>query len=150
MTEWTKLDTAGKIEVVKQAWRANAPVSAWAPKGVSRGAVLGLYKRNPELRKTHPLNPPGERRQVKPAAARINVDLSPFIRLFAGKSLLSLERRDCRYPVHGEGASTIFCGCRATDGRSYCAHHLEICTGIGTESERRAVKTMEHITEKER
>lgn len=45
------------------------------------------------------------------------------------KTLMALERRECRFPVSGSGAGTLFCAAPVDPwmpgfvGGSYCAHH---------------------------
>jgi hypothetical protein len=40
-------------------------------------------------------------------------------------ALFDLKAHHCRWPVSGEGASTLFCGADKTDGSSYCQFHFE-------------------------
>lgn len=53
------------------------------------------------------------------------------------KRMFELESRECRWPIAGSGADTLFCGREASG--SYCDHHRQRSTGVGTISERRAV-----------
>lgn len=55
-------------------------------------------------------------------------------------ALVDLRRRDCRWPVAGEGAATLFCAHPAGGGASYCAAHRARARGAGTISEQKALK----------
>lgn len=52
------------------------------------------------------------------------------------KRMFELEARECRWPIAGSGADTLFCGHEAYG--TYCDHHRQRSTGVGTISERRA------------
>lgn len=65
-------------------------------------------------------------------------------------SLLELTNRTCRYPTHGQGEATFFCGHGAELEDAYCAHHRARCAGRGTESERGALKQLSRIIRAER
>ena len=39
------------------------------------------------------------------------------------KTLMELGRCDCRWPVEGEGADTLFCGLPKKQFSSYCEDH---------------------------
>jgi GcrA cell cycle regulator len=48
-----------------------------------------------------------------------------------------LTFRSCRFiPGDPDGAQTLFCGDPTVTGKSYCPHHLALCWGRGTPSER--------------
>lgn len=53
--------------------------------------------------------------------------------------LLELNHDNCRWPVEGSGAKTLFCGHNVETGKSYCACHARLSVGRGTEGERRAL-----------
>jgi hypothetical protein len=53
-------------------------------------------------------------------------------------SLVDLMQGQCKWPI-GQDAPYLFCGCEAVEGKSYCAAHYAIATGIGTPSERDAI-----------
>jgi GcrA cell cycle regulator len=50
----------------------------------------------------------------------------------------------CRWPI-GDDAPFLFCACKAMTGSSYCAAHKERAFGIGTRTERRAIKDAELV-----
>jgi GcrA cell cycle regulator len=87
----------------------------------TRGAVPGLT-----------LPPPSALKPAKPVKLRC-VGVRP--RLI---TLLELERGDCRYPYGGdkEGEEISFCGHPRQPGSSYCAPHLRLTRGPGTQSGR--------------
>jgi GcrA cell cycle regulator len=55
-----------------------------------------------------------------------------------------LARDGCRWPI-GEDSPFLFCACNAVIGSSYCAAHKERAFGMGTRTERRAIKDAEHV-----
>ena len=64
-------------------------------------------------------------------------------------SLLDLEPDDCRYPFGGdaEGEAITFCGHPRREGSSYCVSHFHLTKGIGSASERSAVKVLLRLVE---
>lgn len=68
-----------------------------------------------------------DRAQAQPAPKPLNVPL------------LELNHDNCRWPVEGSGAKTLFCGHNVETGKSYCACHARLSVGRGTEGERRAL-----------
>ena len=64
-------------------------------------------------------------------------------------SLLELEAGDCRYPFGGdaEGEAITFCGHPRREGSSYCVSHFHLTRGIGSASERSAVKVLLRLVE---
>lgn len=67
----------------------------------------------------------------RPAKAPEIYDASALL-----KRMFELEARECRWPIAGAGADTLFCGHEASG--TYCDHHRQRSTGVGTISERRA------------
>jgi GcrA cell cycle regulator len=63
--------------------------------------------------------------------------------------LLELEARDCRYPYGGdkEGEAITFCGHPRRVGSSYCVSHFRLTRGLGSASERSAVKVLLRLVE---
>jgi GcrA cell cycle regulator len=55
-----------------------------------------------------------------------------------------LARDGCRWPI-GDSAPFLFCACNAVIGSSYCAAHKERAFGMGTRTERRAIKDAELV-----
>ncbi|XAI95166.1 GcrA-like cell cycle regulator protein [Microcystis phage Mwe-JY13] len=60
-------------------------------------------------------------------------------RLPHAKPLHDLERNECKWPL-GEDRPYRFCACQTTQAGTYCAHHVVKAIGVGTKSEREAVK----------
>lgn len=59
-------------------------------------------------------------------------------------TLLNLTTRNCRWPVGGDGADTLFCGAPKLLG-SYCSTHAMRAIGRGTESERTAHRRLKAV-----
>jgi len=59
-------------------------------------------------------------------------------------TVLDLKAMECRWPDddRNEEGLITFCGCRTVDGSSYCTEHKALARGVGTVSERNAVKTL--------
>jgi hypothetical protein len=52
-----------------------------------------------------------------------------------------LTVRSCRFiPGDPDGVRTLYCGDPTVSGKSYCPHHLALCWGRGTDSERSATR----------
>lgn len=174
MTTWSELRPDAKIEAVKLAWRPNIVVRHMLedlPQGATKNAVIGVYNRNPDLRISHPLNACPIKRQYhrtverparvakrvyRPVAVkRAVVPVAPtepalYDAASMRLSLLELTNRTCRYPTHGQGETTFFCGHGAELDDAYCSHHRARCTGRGTESERGALRQLSRIIRAER
>src|SRR4029453_12564972 len=50
---------------------------------------------------------------------------TPAATEFLGKSIIDLERDECRYP-EGDGP-ILFCGQRVVQGSPYCPQHTKLC-----------------------
>jgi hypothetical protein len=55
-----------------------------------------------------------------------------------------LPRDGCRWPI-GDSAPFLFCACKAMTGSSYCDTHRHRSQGVGTRTERRAIKDAELV-----
>jgi hypothetical protein len=55
---------------------------------------------------------------AEPAAPPVLVDLS------SAKILADLDPKDCRFPVAGEGADTLFCAAPKAEASCYCLAHV--------------------------
>lgn len=57
-------------------------------------------------------------------------------------SLMDMKPHQCRWPVNDreKDGEHLFCGRDSIEGSSYCQHHKERSVGLGTWSERAAVK----------
>lgn len=42
------------------------------------------------------------------------------------KTLIDLGRTDCRFPISGEGADTLFCCAWRPEGKTYCDAHAKV------------------------
>jgi GcrA cell cycle regulator len=64
-------------------------------------------------------------------------------------SVVELEADDCRYPYGGdaEGEAITFCGHPRREGSSYCVSHFHLTRGVGSASERSAVKVALRLVE---
>ncbi|NHT75907.1 GcrA cell cycle regulator [Rhizobiaceae bacterium CRRU44] len=58
------------------------------------------------------------------------------------KTLVDLNKDDCRWPVNGERAETRFCCHAVSQGSSYCEYHRLAAKGSGTVSERLAAREL--------
>lgn len=136
---------------------------------ISRNVIMGLYDRNRAAFADMPLSNDGRPSHVKQPAARprrlklmpvINDVPNPPAPLDAEPAdlpampsgprpllltLLELGNRDCRWPVGGEKAGTLFCGHPQAPGSSYCDCHKRMSVGRGTESERNAHKLLKAV-----
>lgn len=113
--------------MVKEAWVEGLSAQDIADKlpyaNVTRRAVLGLYGRYPELRRTHPLN----FKFVAGADSNIvgygvvgftREEANAYDAKATGMTLLELENWNCKWPV----GQNSFCGHARASG-SYCTHH---------------------------
>ena len=136
-------DSASKIAVA---------LCAAGRRGTSRNAVIGRMHRlklspmarrhhtqeaqptpapkaAPKPRAAHPARPEPDKAmpqvalKARVAKARVLPPDAPAP--IAGVALLEALSWHCRFPS-GEGPTLRFCGARALDGRSYCAHHHRI------------------------
>lgn len=67
------------------------------------------------------------------------------IRQSVPKVLMDLCADDCRWPVN-DRSPFLFCCEEREPGSSYCSHHRAISKGLGTISERNAVKELKRIS----
>lgn len=151
------------VETLKKLWAEGRSVGEIAAElgGVSRNAVIGKAHRlhlvahvnapehgKPIVRvpvakpfiRTARL-PKAKVDPVKVAAVKKMVERTAALPAPAplNFTLLELNHGDCRWPVSGDGAKTLFCGHNVEAGKSYCACHGRMSVGRGTESERKAV-----------
>lgn len=77
--------------------------------------------------------------KVAPAPLSVLVDDSVIKPRPLLMKLFDLGNNDCRWPVEGEKADTLFCGHNTHDGSPYCAYHFRVAyRPRETSSERRA------------
>lgn len=152
--------TPERIETLKTLWAdgKSATEIAMMMGGISRNAVMGKVHRldihaRLEREANAPRKPlvrtPRQPRVAKPktiapkkpAVAPKPVDESIMGHMEPGVTplllkLFELDARDCRWPVSGEKADTLFCGHPMMEGSSYCCFHRNLSRGEGTRSER--------------
>lgn len=69
----------------------------------------------------------------------LHMDDYELTRLPHAKLLHNLAAGECKWPL-GEDRPYRFCACQTTQAGTYCAHHVVKAVGVGTKSEREAVK----------
>lgn len=136
---------------------------------ISRNVVMGLYDRNRSEFTDMPLSNDGramtqtrkaekaKRLKLAPVTEEVQnppapVDAEPadLPALPSGPrplllKLFELGNHDCRWPVGGEKADTLFCGHPQARGSSYCDCHKRMSFGRGTESERSAHRVLKAV-----
>jgi len=106
--------------------------------GITRNAVIGKARRlgigfcatNPGGRPKSGRKPrahPFVERKVKhthfPPAPAVDLPLEPVANPV---TLMQLTDETCRWPVAGDGATTMFCGAMPACGHAYCAGHCRM------------------------
>jgi len=79
-----------------------------------------------------------------PDAATLAVGVWAALPSTAPVALEFLARDGCRWPI-GDSAPFLFCACKAMTGSSYCSTHRHRSQGVGTRTERRAIKDAELV-----
>ena len=144
-----------------------AALSARYREDITKNSITGLYNRyRDQLRDIPPkgaVRPPKREpksrapKVKKPAAAEPSISKGKRVSLVPPKmseavlpklgsapaacepkTMVDLAAPDCRWPVSGEKANTLFCAMPADEGSSYCLHHRCVSRGKGTVSERTA------------
>jgi len=170
---WTDERTAILVDL----WKAGLScgrIAAELGDGATRNSVIGKVHRLKLPRRLtsdrFPTRKPGERgpdrklRMTKPRRIALGqpADLPPIkisqqkpqgeawepITGFEPVSLLDLEAGQCKWPV-GKDSPHHFCGAPATH-RHYCEHHHAWSVGVGTPSERSAIKAAKRADSFER
>jgi len=139
MTRPTREETANRI---RRVWSYGDTQTMLAEKlGVTASAISGMYRRNPELKNTHPLGGNVGRNAADPSpeprpgpnayiqrASRIEAKRAihdtpaPEVSDKPGRyTMLTLPDNGCKWP-HGDRQIT-FCGCTREPGRPYCPTH---------------------------
>jgi GcrA cell cycle regulator len=114
------------------------PVTKQTGNNGSAGKYRGLIN---AARKARAAPPPD---MFTPDAATLAVGAWAALPGTAPVTLEFLARDGCRWPI-GDSAPFLFCACKAMTGSSYCAAHKERAFGMGTRTERRAIKDAEHV-----
>jgi GcrA cell cycle regulator len=105
-----------KVERPRQAKRHRVesrppprPKSAVYQDHVTRSAILAERRR----------------KAVEPPVIEVNAeeDIEPGVDVTAWVGIMGINQHTCRYPVHGTGASTLFCGHHPVEGKPYCPGH---------------------------
>ncbi len=155
----------GKIEMLRrlvaQGYSANQIAKELG--GFSRNAIVGKCTRlgltlsgqvgRPDLKPKSGLVRTSRVPKKKPEPAKVS-ELQRFIDRAPppvadsipmpkslGLTLMELESHNCRWS-EGEREHITFCGHQIEQGRSYCAYHVRLSRGKGTESERRAAREL--------
>lgn len=84
-------------------------------------------------------------RSIADAIAGIDAPMAPVCNSL-GRLVADLESHQCRFPLHGQRATTRFCAVEISPsdwqpgkpGGCYCRFHRQLSQGCGTESERSA------------
>lgn len=139
MSTWS--DPARKA-LLKKLWADGLSaqhVAAHFP-GVTRSAVLGAVHRYGLAHRSTVRRPKPQRAKRKPASVyhhqpTVEFPAEPcaplrgdvFVPHAERKSILDLDRGDCRWPIGDPGHPDFhFCNGRQEPGQSYCAHHVSI------------------------
>ena len=162
--------TDERIETLKRLWNEGKSGTeiARALGGVSRNAVIGKAHRLSLHIHPHAPDPNRPKVTAKPkikplvASAQFAKSKPDPVKMAEVKkiesrpapadvpkpllvALFDLGHSDCRWPVQGDKASTLFCGHNTVPNCSYCAGHKRMSIGRGTESERTALKVLRAV-----
>jgi hypothetical protein len=107
----------------------------------SAGKYRGLIAAARKAREATALPPPDI---FTPDAATLAVGVWAALPSTAPVALEFLARDGCRWPI-GDSAPFLFCACKAMTGSSYCSTHRHRSQGVGTRTERRAIKDAELV-----
>ena len=97
---------------------------------VNRIRAAGLIK---EVRGKPVAKKPKPQRAPEPKPVLVEDDFDPFfVESTNGEfgkriSILDLQPRQCKYPVHSQGSFHLFCGETDTGDSRYCQMHKDIC-----------------------
>lgn len=154
---WRSLSPSDKVALVQSVYDGTGTASRIAAAigpAITRNAVIGVYTRNPELAKTHPLGPnlsqrkmmavgkaarakkmkaPAKKEKASKPPADIKLPPSPPPEPvkppeFRNVSLVALKTGECKWPS-GDPRTEDFGFCGAATGdilKPYCAHHTHI------------------------
>jgi GcrA cell cycle regulator len=139
------------------AYSRNATIGRARRMGISDLGQSGAPRRPKRRRKPRPtqFDKMRKRRAAKPRPSRPVLKRAAALKLRCVAivprhlSLLDLEPNDCRYPFGGDedGEAITFCGHPRRQGSSYCVSHFHLTRGIGSASERGAVKVLLRLVE---
>lgn len=140
----TRNAVIGKVHRMKFPKPAPAPASVLKPatKQTGNNGSAGKYRGLiAAARKAREAPPPD---MFTPDAATLAVGAWAALPGTAPVALEFLARDGCRWPI-GDSAPFLFCACKAVIGYSYCDTHRHRSQGVGTRTERRAIKDAEHV-----
>lgn len=142
----TKNAVIGKVHRMKYPKRKAQkfkPKAAPAPASVLKPATKQTGNNGSAGRKAREaIAPPPD--MFTPDVATLAVGAWAALPSTAPVALEFLPRDGCRWPI-GDSAPFLFCACKAMTGSSYCAAHKERAFGMGTRTERRAIKDAELV-----
>ena len=133
--QWTE----ETIAELKQLWEAGTTANEICARMglVSRSATLGkIWRLGLKGPRSNDHRPVVKRTPKQPRPRTIIVALPPVIEydpfdaplevVENAVNLSGLEPQHCRWPVSGDGLTTLFCGTDKLAHHSYCAHHFHI------------------------
>lgn len=138
MIHWREMGTQGRIDAIRSVWSPGCSSAMIAANfsDVSRNAIIGIYAR---YGRTHladtPLRSPilafGSRKPkqrtyaVKVPAMQAPRPSAPEMteHHLAGKPMMMLEAKECRFPVNDAVGEELHLFCARPAERSYCAFH---------------------------
>jgi len=147
----TKNAVIGKVHRMKYPKRkkfkpkaAPAPASVLKPvaKQTGNNGSAGKYRGLIAAARKAREAPPHD--MFTPDAATLAVGAWAALSGTAPVALEFLACDGCRWPI-GDSAPFLFCACKAMTGSSYCDTHKERAFGMGTRTERRAIKDAELV-----
>ena len=100
--------------------------------GRTRNSIVGIIWRTPRL---HAIGLPGTVPEPLAKGAEKRYASAERRRRWAPQredpplTLVWLKPNQCKYPLQGEGADTLFCGAARTPESSYCKIHKALCIG---------------------
>lgn len=153
---WTDQDVA----MLQRLWKEGHSATEIGERlGVSRNAVLGKLHRlsfqdSPDGKPVKPARANLQRPPAPPRKPKVKLvppapkPVLPSVQLVDDSivkprpllmKLFDLDNNDCRWPVEGEKANTLFCGHNTHEGKVYCAYHCRMAYAPReVKSERRA------------
>ena len=140
----TRNAVIGKVHRMKYPKRKAQkfkPAPALASASVLKPATKQTGNNGSAGRKAREAPPPD---MFTPDAATLAVGAWAALPGTAPVALEFLSHDGCRWPI-GDSAPFLFCACKAMTGSSYCDTHRHRSQGVGTRTERRAIKDAELV-----
>lgn len=124
------------IEKAAKMWNDGMVATQIAARfSVTKATIVGIAFRNRDLfPRKKPMSPHGTRKARYRPERKVSVDapkpmgdseieITPTEydseRLFSAKTLVDIEKGDCRFPLAG----SLFCAAEVKEGSAYCCHH---------------------------